>query len=110
MTKTANKQVKEQVKVNTKKVTNKQDNKVVETKPSNRVDKEQVLKMFKKGMTPYQIAKELGKYYSQIAPIIERAGLTWEKRSNEPTDKKSRTIYCNDEQLAFIKKYLKENK
>ena len=96
-----------QVKVNTKKVTNKVEE---QAKPSNRVDKEQVLKLFKKGMTPYQIAKELGKYYSQIAPIIERAGLTWEKRSNEPTDKKSHTIYCNDEQLAFIKKYLKENK
>lgn len=74
------------------------------------IDKKLVVKLFKEGKTAYQIAKQIGKYYSQVAPILEKEGFTWQKRPEGPTDKKSHTIYCNDEQLTFIKKYLKENK
>ena len=70
------------------------------------IDKKLVIKLFNKGLTPYQIAKQIGKYYSQVAPIIEKEGLTWEKRPAGPTDKKSRTIYCNDEQYKAIKAFL----
>lgn len=72
------------------------------------IDKKLVVKLFNKGLTPYQIAKQIGKYYSQVAPILEREGLTWEKRSTEPTGKRSRTIYCNDEQYAKIQEFLKK--
>ena len=106
-TKKANVQVKEQ------KVTkNTQDKKAkVDTHThKSTIDKKLVIKLFNKGMTAYQIAKHIGKYYSQVAPILEKEGLTWEKRPAGPTDKKSRTIYCNEEQYKFIKDYLKNNK
>ena len=107
--KKANVQVKEQ------KVTkNTQDKKAkVDTHAHTRtstLDKKLVIKLFNKGMTAYQIAKHIGKYYSQVAHILEKEGLTWEKRPAGPTDKKSRTIYCNEEQYKFIKDYLKNNK
>lgn len=72
------------------------------------IDKKLVVKLFNKGLTPYQIAKQIGKYYSQVAPILEREGFTWEKRSTEPTGKRSRTIYCSDEQYAKIQELLKK--
>ena len=72
------------------------------------IDKKLVVKLFNKGLTPYQIAKQIGKYYSQVAPILEKEGFTWEKRSTEPTGKRSRTIYCNDEQYAKIQELLKK--
>lgn len=104
MTKTAKKeqQVKEVKEVkSTKKVKQKTEHKST-------IDKKLVVKLFNKGLTPYQIAKQIGKYYSQVAPILEREGLTWEKRSTEPTGKRSRTIYCNDEQYAKIQELLKK--
>ena len=97
MTKTQVKEVKKQVK--------KQEVKKVEQKST--IDKKLVVKMFKAGKTPYQIAKAIGKYYSQVAPILEREGLTWEKRPQGPTDKKTRSIYCNDEQFKKIQEFLK---
>lgn len=105
--KKANVQVKEQ------KVTkNTQDKKAkVDTHAHTRtstIDKKLVIKLFNKGMTAYQIAKQIGKYYSQVAPILEKEGFTWEKRSTEPTGKRSRTIYCNDEQYAKIQELLKK--
>lgn len=104
MTKTVKKeqQVKEVKKVkSTKKVEQK-------TERKSTIDKKLVVKLFNKGLTPYQIAKQIGKYYSQVAPILEREGFTWEKRSTEPTGKRSRTIYCNDEQYAKIQELLKK--
>ena len=112
-TKKANVQVKEQ------KVTKSAQNKKSKTSAHTQVDththkstidKKLVIKLFNKGMTAYQIAKQIGKYYSQVAPILEKEGLTWKKRPAGPTDKKSRTIYCNEEQYKFIKDYLKNNK
>lgn len=104
MTRTAKKeqQVKEVKEVkSTKKVEQKTEHKST-------IDKKLVVKLFNKGLTPYQIAKQIGKYYSQVAPILEREGFTWEKRSTEPTGKRSRTIYCNDEQYAKIQELLKK--
>lgn len=97
------KETKTNVQVKEQKATKKVENKST-------IDKKLVIKLFNKGLTPYQIAKQIGKYYSQVAPIIEKEGLTWEKRPAGPTDKKSRTIYCSDEQYKFIKDYLKNNK
>lgn len=104
MTKTAKKeqQVKE---VKTVKSTKKVEQK---TERKSTIDKKLVVKLFNKGLTPYQIAKQIGKYYSQVAPILEKEGFTWEKRSTEPTGKRSRTIYCNDEQYAKIQELLKK--
>lgn len=93
---TTKKQVKEQ----------KQQTKVVKEQKST-IDKKLVIKMFKAGKTPYQIAKVIGKYYSQVAPILEREGLTWEKRKQGPTDKKTHSVYCNDEQFKKIQEFLK---
>lgn len=104
-TKKANVQVKEQ-----KATKSTQDKKVKVDTHKSTIDKKLVIKLFNKGMTAYQIAKHIGKYYSQVAPILEKEGLTWEKRPAGPTDKKSRTIYCNEEQYKFIKDYLKNNK
>ena len=70
------------------------------------IDKKLVVKMFKAGKTPYQIAKAIGKYYSQVAPILEREGYTWEKRPEGPTDKKTHSVYCTDAQFEQIKKLL----
>lgn len=114
-TKKANVQVKEQkVTKNTQSKKSKIDTHTqVDTHAHTRtstIDKKLVIKLFNKGMTAYQIAKHIGKYYSQVAPILEKEGLTWEKRPAGPTDKKSRTIYCNEEQYKFIKDYLKNNK
>lgn len=100
MTKTAKttKQVKE---------VKKQAKAKVEHKPSkSTIDKKLVLKMFKSGKTPYQIAKALGKYYSQIAPILEKEGLIWEKRVQGPTNKRTRSVYCSDEQFKQIQQFL----
>lgn len=93
---TTKKQVKEQ----------KQQTKVVKEQKST-IDKKLVIKMFKAGKTPYQIAKVIGKYYSQVAPILEKEGLTWEKRKQGPTDKKTHSVYCNDEQFKKIQEFLK---
>lgn len=107
MTKTAKKEVKKQ---EVKKVKEVNSTKKVEQKTERKstIDKKLVVKLFNKGLTPYQIAKQIGKYYSQVAPILEREGFTWEKRSTEPTGKRSRTIYCNDEQYAKIQEFLKK--
>lgn len=99
-----NVQVKEQKA--TKKVQNKEQKVAKKVESKSTIDKKLVIKLFNKGLTPYQIAKQIGKYYSQVAPIIEKEGLTWEKRPAGPTDKKSRTIYCNDEQYKTIKAFL----
>lgn len=101
------KAVKEVKKQEVKKV---KSTKKVEQKTEHKstIDKKLVVKLFNKGLTPYQIAKQIGKYYSQVAPILEREGFTWEKRSTEPTGKRSRTIYCNDEQYAKIQELLKK--
>lgn len=93
---TTKKQVKEQ----------EQQTKVAKEQKST-IDKKLVIKMFKAGKTPYQIAKVIGKYYSQVAPILEREGLTWEKRKQGPTDKKTHSVYCNDEQFKKIQEFLK---
>lgn len=103
--KKANVQVKEQ-----KVVKQAKEQKTTTNEHKSTIDKKLVIKLFNKGMTAYQIAKHIGKYYSQVAPILEKEGLTWEKRPAGPTDKKSRTIYCNEEQYKFIKDYLKNNK
>ena len=104
MTKTAKKEVKKQ-EVKEVKSTKKVEQK---TERKSTIDKKLVVKLFNKGLTPYQIAKQIGKYYSQVAPILEKEGFTWEKRSTEPTGKRSRTIYCNDEQYAKIQELLKK--
>lgn len=70
------------------------------------IDKKLVLKMFKAGKTPYQIAKAIGKYYSQVAPILEKEGLTWEKRPQGPTNKRTHSVYCTDEQYKQIQQFL----
>lgn len=85
---------------------NKEQEVVKKVENKSTIDKKLVIKLFNKGLTPYQIAKQIGKYYSQVAPIIEKEGLTWEKRPAGPTDKKSRTIYCNDKQYKAIKAFL----
>lgn len=95
-----------------KTTTKKQEQQVKEVKEQKQqtkstIDKKLVIKMFKAGKTPYQIAKVIGKYYSQVAPILEREGLTWEKRKQGPTDKKTHSVYCNDEQFKKIQEFLK---
>ena len=108
MTKTV-KEVKKEVKNTQVKNTQQNTQKKVDTHThKSTIDKKLVVKLFNKGLTPYQIAKQIGKYYSQVAPILEREGFTWEKRSTEPTGKRSRTIYCNDEQYAKIQELLKK--
>lgn len=102
MTKTAKKEVKKQVKETKKQV--KTEAKKVEHKST--IDKKLVIKMFKAGKTPYQIAKAIGKYYSQVAPILEKEGLTWEKRPEGPSGKRTRSVYCTDEQFKQIQQFL----
>lgn len=101
MAKTTTKKQEKQVKE-----VKKQQTKVMKEQKST-IDKKLVIKMFKAGKTPYQIAKVIGKYYSQVAPILEREGLTWEKRKQGPTDKKTHSVYCNDEQFKKIQEFLK---
>lgn len=104
MTKTTTKKQVKEVK-ETKKTAKKQVVKKQEHKST--IDKKLVVKMFKAGKTPYQIAKALGKYYSQIAPILEKEGLKWEKRVQGPSNKRTRSIYCDDEQFKKIQEFLK---
>lgn len=73
-------------------------------------EKKEIVKLFKKGKTVYQIAKQLGKYYSQIAPILENEGLTWTKRPSGPTNKRNYSIYCSPDQYEQVKQLLKSNK
>ena len=102
MTKTATK--KQNKKQEVKKVQVKKE----QTKKQNKstIDKKLVVKMFKAGKTPYQIAKAIGKYYSQVAPILTKEGFTWEKRPEGPSGKKTHSIYCTDEQFAKIQQLL----
>lgn len=104
MAKTTTKKQAKEVK-ETKKVAKKQEAKKQERKST--IDKKLVVKMFRAGKTPYQIAKALGKYYSQIAPILEKEGLTWEKRVQGPSNKRTRSVYCDDEQFKKIQEFLK---
>lgn len=87
-----------------KKQESKKQTKKVEQKST--IDKKLVVKMFKAGKTPYQIAKAIGKYYSQVAPILEKEGLTWEKRPQGPTNKRTHSVYCTDEQYKQIQQFL----
>lgn len=104
MTKSTTK--KQAKKVETKKVVKNTQAKNTHTQVKSTIDKKLVVKMFKAGKTPYQIAKAIGKYYSQVAPILEKEGLTWEKRPQGPSNKKTRSIYCNDEQYKKIQEFL----
>lgn len=87
-----------------KKQESKKQTKKVEQKST--IDKKLVVKMFKAGKTPYQIAKAIGKYYSQVAPILEKEGLTWEKRPQGPSNKRTHSVYCTDEQFKKIQEFL----
>lgn len=104
MTKTATK--KQTKKVESKKVVKNTQAKNTHTQSKSTIDKKLVVKMFKAGKTPYQIAKAIGKYYSQVAPILQKEGFTWEKRPQGPTDKKTRSIYCSEEQYKQIQQFL----
>lgn len=96
----------------TKTATKKQSKKVVSKKTESKqakkstIDKKLVVKMFKAGKTPYQIAKAIGKYYSQVAPILTKEGFTWEKRPEGPSGKRTHSVYCTDEQYKKIQELL----